>query len=435
MVRMGFSGEYLSKPYKIVFKNRPPVLRVESLPTDTDPAERIIRGKAASELQIPGETISVDLVYFHEGGPQEIDVPVSTIMDDKTGICYFEFETTIQGLPKIPADDPRYAETFFGFKITDQAGNSYYQEQSYAQYMAPGANRFGFSNLAMIKVEKLAKDEEFKSIIRLTPAQFPHQLADGEPAIRIEVTGSTKTSRLVKIKSNVKNRLPMTLVLRDEKELGMTTTDEYIDKEKLDAEKVEYRVEQEGEDGVRYTSNTVPVSDSKTVVAGTYRLRSKPGTLSEKDVTALIKNHNFYCKKWNWTEKWHNESGDFKNAFTENKETVTDSVTGLMWQKSGSDNSMTYDRAQAYIDGLNGRKFAGYNDWRLPTLEELLSLLESKWVDGLYINLKFDRNQGRCWTADKRASDGAWGVGFLYGGVYWDDTDYFYVRSVRSWTM
>ncbi len=433
MVRMGFSGEYLSKSYKIVFKNRPPVLRVESLPTDTDPAERIIRGKAASELQIPGETISVDLVYFHEGGPQEIDVPVSTIMDDKTGICYFEFETTIQGLPKIPADDPRYAETFFGFKITDQAGNSYYQEQSYAQYMAPGSNRFGFNNLAMIKVEKLAEAEELKNIIRLTPAQLPlqYQLASGEPAIRIEVTGSTKTSRLVKIKSNVKNRLPMTLVLRDEKQLGMTTTDEYIDKEKLDAEKVEYRVEQEGEDGVRYTSNTVPVSDTGTVVAGTYRLRSKPGTLSENDVKAMLKKHNFYDRDWN-------KSGNFKNPLINNGDyTVTDEVTGLMWQKSGSDNRMTYDKAPAFIDGLNGRKFAGYNDWRLPTLEELASLLEDKKVNGFYINPVFECGEyGWYWTVDKRASGGAWLVGFSVGYVLWLNLDkYVCVRGVRSQTM
>ncbi|MCP4107968.1 MAG: DUF1566 domain-containing protein [Desulfobacteraceae bacterium] len=431
IVRIGFPGEKLSKPYKIVFKNKPPVLRVENLPLETDPDGRIIKGKAASEFQIPGETISVELVYFHEGASQEINVPVSTIVDDKTGICYFEFETAIRGLPKIPADDPRYAEPFFGFKITDQAKNYYYQEQSYAQYMAPGANRFGFNNLAMINVEKLTEDEELKNIIRLTPMKSPLQhLTDGRPAIRIEVTGSTKTSRFVKIRSNVKDRLPMTLVLRDEKQLGMTTTDEYVDKEKLDAEKAEYRVEQEGADGAKYSSNTVSVSDSETTVAGIYRLRSKPKTLSDDDVKAMLKNHNFYDRDWN-------NSGNFKNSFMNNEDgTVTDTVTGLMWQKSGSDAYITYDKAQAYIDDLNNRKFADYNDWRLPTLEELASLLENKEVDGLYIDLKFDRKQKWCWTADKRASGGAWIVYFSYGDVNWRNlvlNDY--VRGVRSRTM
>ncbi|MCP4346717.1 MAG: PEGA domain-containing protein [Desulfobacterales bacterium] len=247
----------------IILKNRPPVIRVESLPSGKDPNKRIIIGKAVSELQIPGEKIFVDVIYFHEGSPQKIDVPVTPKTDEKTGICYFEFETAVQGLLEIPADDPRYSAPFFGFKITDQAGNSYYQEQSYAKYMAPGASRFGFSDLAMISVEKLPEADEFKNIIRLTPAQLPlqNQLASGEPVIIIEVTGSTKTSRLVKIRSNVKNRLPMTLVLRDEKQLGMTRTDEYIDSEKLRVKTAEYRVEQEDADGVRYTSNTVPVSD------------------------------------------------------------------------------------------------------------------------------------------------------------------------------
>ncbi len=111
-------------------------------------------------------------------------------------------------------------------------------------------------------------------------------------------------------------------------------------------------------------------------------------------------------------------------------------MTGLMWQKSGSDNYMKYDKAQSYIDGLNRDKFAGCNDWRLPTLEELASLLESRKVDGLYIDPLFDRTQRWCWTADTRASEGAWYVNFNYGDVYWYYLDYYgYVRAVRSRTI
>ncbi len=99
-----------------------------------------------------------------------------------------------------------------------------------------------------------------------------------------------------------------------------------------------------------------------------YQLRSKPQTLLDDNVRALIKKHNFYCKKYSWSEKWHNKSGDFKNDFKDNGNgTITDVMTGLVWQKSGSDKWMTYDKVQAYIDGINHNKFAGYNDWRLPT--------------------------------------------------------------------
>ncbi|GAK53774.1 hypothetical protein U14_05048 [Candidatus Moduliflexus flocculans] len=39
---------------------------------------------------------------------------------------------------------------------------------------------------------------------------------------------------------------------------------------------------------------------------------------------------------------------------------------------------MTYQEAEAYIAQINADNFGGYNDWRLPTVEELLSLLEQE---------------------------------------------------------
>ncbi len=172
-----------------------------------------------------------------------------------------------------------------------------------------------------------------------------------------------------------------------------------------------------------------------------YRLRSKPEALSDDDVRDMIKKNNFFIKKRNWTEtrQWDNESGDFKHDFKDNGNgTITDSVTGLVWEKAGSPNHMLFRDTQGYIQGLNKKKFAGYNDWRLPTLEELASLLENKEVDDLFTDPLFDRKQRWCWSADKRASRGrgVWHVCFYFGSVNWSSLkNYHYVRAVRSRTI
>ena len=60
---------------------------------------------------------------------------------------------------------------------------------------------------------------------------------------------------------------------------------------------------------------------------------------------------------------------------------VTDGVTGLMWQKSPDRNAdgkinyadkLSYDEAQ---DSAASFRLGGYNDWRLPTIHELYSLI------------------------------------------------------------
>ncbi|NNF22898.1 MAG: DUF1566 domain-containing protein, partial [Saprospiraceae bacterium] len=62
--------------------------------------------------------------------------------------------------------------------------------------------------------------------------------------------------------------------------------------------------------------------------------------------------------------------------------TVSDNVTGLMWQQSfdhNQDGSIDYDDKLSYNEILskveNGITYAGYNDWRLPSIKEMYSLI------------------------------------------------------------
>ena len=87
--------------------------------------------------------------------------------------------------------------------------------------------------------------------------------------------------------------------------------------------------------------------------------------------------------------------------------------------------------AEAYVDTLT---YAGFDDWRLPTLEEAMSLMEPKMNEhGLYIDPIFDRKQRWIWTADKHSASRAWLVHFGTGICYYHDVAHStnYVRAVR----
>ena len=113
---------------------------------------------------------------------------------------------------------------------------------------------------------------------------------------------------------------------------------------------------------------------------------------------------------------------------------VIDHATGLMWHQNGSDNYMKRNAAKQWVRGLNSRGHAGYSDWRLPTVEEVASLLEPSEKDGgLYIDPIFSNRQEWIWSGDEYGSEGAWGVYFSSGLVFWVNfASEFSVRSVRS---
>lgn len=77
-----------------------------------------------------------------------------------------------------------------------------------------------------------------------------------------------------------------------------------------------------------------------------------------------------------------NYLGNVPKYSKNNDGTVTDEVTGLMWQQSFDHNGdgkinvndkLTYNQIIEMVS--NGVSFAGYNDWRLPTIKEMYSLI------------------------------------------------------------
>ena len=123
------------------------------------------------------------------------------------------------------------------------------------------------------------------------------------------------------------------------------------------------------------------------------------------------------------------------NDFKEHGDTtVSDRVTGLLWQQEGSDFPMTWNEAQVYVQHLNSERFAGRSNWRLPTVTELCSLLtETGDAADLCIEPIFSQEKRWLWSADHRSFIAAWYVSVDMGFVSWQDFScYFFVRAVCS---
>jgi hypothetical protein len=155
----------------------------------------------------------------------------------------------------------------------------------------------------------------------------------------------------------------------------------------------------------------------KTVTVPRVSLREKPLKISsEKKINSMLAKYGFF-------DTSGNPLGSFDNHFVDNSDgTVTDNATGLVWQKSGSSRSLENRYAKRYIKRLNNEQFAGYSDWRMPTIEELASLIKKAKINGVHIAPVFDIKQIRCWTVDQCDTNrdyqlGAWLVHFQFGEI------------------
>ncbi|KHE90699.1 MAG: DUF1566 domain-containing protein [Candidatus Scalindua rubra] len=143
-------------------------------------------------------------------------------------------------------------------------------------------------------------------------------------------------------------------------------------------------------------------------------------------------------QKYNFFDQLSNETGDFINDYElkiiKGDALIQDHITGLMWHQSGSQKNIQWEEAKKWVEELNSMGYASYNDWRLPTVEEAASLLESSENnDYLYIDPLFSKTQRLIWTGDSFGSRGAWDVNFSTGGVIWRFRNVnLYVRPVRS---
>lgn len=164
------------------------------------------------------------------------------------------------------------------------------------------------------------------------------------------------------------------------------------------------------------------------------RLRATPiNGLSRGDAEQMIRKYNFADLYLNRFGKGlrHQYEVIERNGDT----AVIDNTTGLKWQLDGLMMHMDIVEAQRYVQDLNQEAFAGYSDWRLPTLEEAMSLMEPEMInDESHIGSVFSRGPAIIWTIDKRSVTRVWHVNFYSGccDISHIHNDSHGVRAVRS---
>jgi hypothetical protein len=144
------------------------------------------------------------------------------------------------------------------------------------------------------------------------------------------------------------------------------------------------------------------------------QVRHEPMVLNETELPGIIEAANFFDSRYN-------PAGEFANYLVDNGDglTVTDLVTGVMWQRGGCDIT-AIRQMHVHIQELNRQGFAGYSDWRLPTLEEALALLEPvRNARGLHLHPCFAAAQPFIFLADERRPGGYWFIDFKQATVFW----------------
>jgi len=118
---------------------------------------------------------------------------------------------------------------------------------------------------------------------------------------------------------------------------------------------------------------------------------------------------------------------------TSPEEIVTDNNTGLEWQRTISENTFTWQDAIDYCDELN---YGGYEDWRLPTADELSTIID---IGKKYISVDVDVfyliKDNNYWSSSSFVNDSSL-AHFVYFGIgdvsLYPKTETNHVQCVRG---
>lgn len=177
------------------------------------------------------------------------------------------------------------------------------------------------------------------------------------------------------------------------------------------------------------SSAVIPLYEDKHIEVMGEPLPLLADSVAPVDKVELPTEHSFindgelstFLKKWNLFDAVLNPEGSFENKLCDpaDGKTVVDQRTGLMWQRGGLD--ITSVRSmKRNIEKLNKEGFAGYHDWRMPSMEEAMSLMEPEMNSkGTYLHLCFSKEQPFIFVEAQRKPGGYWFVDYKQGRAFW----------------
>jgi hypothetical protein len=161
-------------------------------------------------------------------------------------------------------------------------------------------------------------------------------------------------------------------------------------------------------------------------------LRNESALVSRAEVLGMLAERNFF------DASRHPAGTGLGNLYEltsiDGDAVVIDRSTNLMWQQTGSDRQYPFAQAKTEIQSLNKQHFAGQVDWRLPTIEEAMSLLTPTKQVGIHMSpLLSPQAAPILWTADRGGDQAIWVV-YAYDGVAGLESDEFnaWARAVRT---
>jgi hypothetical protein len=160
-----------------------------------------------------------------------------------------------------------------------------------------------------------------------------------------------------------------------------------------------------------------PALPSRSAVDGPRNITLLPAVardIRDEEAAGIVRHWKFY-------DADRNVRGRFDNLLVgvDDSRVAIDLRTSLMWQRGGFDIS-SHRMMQKRVDETNEPGLAGFNNWRLPTLEEAMSLMEPQLNGkGLHLHPCFSREQPFIFVAARRRPSGHWFVDYKQGRCFW----------------